>query len=146
MTQEELDRQLSEIPDEVLIEKSTAILNDWCAGGNKFTMSVPPTKNCPDLIVAELIERFKRYSENNWIEISELSKYNPEDNILIWQDNLSENKYSRFQRAILIGNTITVYPLSHRTKFKLNADGFYEGYDLEGDLCRVTHFQLIKNP
>lgn len=65
MTQEELDRQLSEISDEVLIEKSRAILSDWCAGGKKFTMSVPPTRNCPDLIVAELIERFKRYSDQN---------------------------------------------------------------------------------
>lgn len=65
ITQEELDRQLSGIPDEVLIEKSRAILSDWCAGGKKFTMSVPPTKNCPDLIVAELIERFKRYSDQN---------------------------------------------------------------------------------
>lgn len=69
MTQEELNRQLSEIPDEVLIEKSTAILNDWCAGGNKFTMSVPPTKNCPDLIVAELIERFKVLSNPKYYQI-----------------------------------------------------------------------------
>jgi hypothetical protein len=63
MTQEELDRQLSEIPDEVLIEKSIAILQDWCKGGKNFTMSVPPTKNCPDLLIAELIERFKKHSD-----------------------------------------------------------------------------------
>lgn len=25
-------------------------------------MSIPPTKNCPDLLIAELIERFERYS------------------------------------------------------------------------------------
>lgn len=73
ITQEELERQLSEIPDEVLIEKSTAILSDWCTGGKKFTMSIPPTKNCPDLIVAELIERFKRYSESNKIDIEKIN-------------------------------------------------------------------------
>lgn len=91
MTQEELDRQLSEIPDEVLIEKSWAILSDWCAGGKKFTMSVPPTKNCPDLIVAELIERFKRYSENSRVDIEKINT--PEDlstaEIEIFKNNLT---------------------------------------------------------
>lgn len=89
--QEELERQLSEIPDEVLIEKSTAILNDWCAGGKKFTMSIPPTKNCPDLIVAELIERFKRYSENNKIDIEKINtvpNLSPEE-IEIFKNNLT---------------------------------------------------------
>lgn len=65
MTEEILNKQLSEIPDETLIEKSKEILRDWCNGGKKFTMSVPPTKNCPDLLIAELIERFKRYSDQN---------------------------------------------------------------------------------
>lgn len=65
MTEEILNKQLSEIPDETLIEKSKEILLDWCNGGKKFTMSVPPTNNCPDLLMAELIERFKRYSDQN---------------------------------------------------------------------------------
>lgn len=91
ITQEELERQLSEIPDEVLIEKSTAILNDWCAGGKKFTMSIPPTKNCPDLIVAELIERFKRYSENSRVDIDKINtpaELSPEE-IEIFKNNLT---------------------------------------------------------
>lgn len=65
MTEETLNKQLSEIPDETLIEKSREILKDWCNGGKKFTMSIPPTKNCPDLLIAELIDRFKRYSDQN---------------------------------------------------------------------------------
>ena len=91
MTQEELNRQLSEIPDEILIEKSWAILSDWCAGGKKFTMSVPPTKNCPDLIVAELIERFKRYSENSKFDIQKINTIPdlaPEE-IEIFKNNLT---------------------------------------------------------
>lgn len=65
MTLELLNKQLSEITDEVLIEKSREILNDWCNGGKNFTMSIPPTKNCPDLLISELIERFKKYSDQN---------------------------------------------------------------------------------
>lgn len=91
MTQKELDKQLSEIPDEVLIEKSRAILSDWCSGGKKFTMSVPPTKNCPDLIIAELIGRFKRYSENSRVDIQKINTLpdlSPEE-IEIFKNNLT---------------------------------------------------------
>jgi hypothetical protein len=24
--------------------------------------------------------------------------------------------------------------------------GFYEGYDLEGDWCRITHFSIVNTP
>lgn len=82
----------------------------------------------------------------DWKEISKILENEKGDNILIWQQNLNDDGDSRFQRAVFIGNTITVYPLSHRTKFKLNTDGFYEGYDLEGDLCRVTHYMTIEKP
>lgn len=82
----------------------------------------------------------------DWIDISEIGEYNPESNILIWQDNLADPECSRFQRAVWYESFIEVYPLTHRTKFKLNEDGFYQGYDLEGDLCRVTHFAFVQEP
>jgi hypothetical protein len=83
----------------------------------------------------------------NWINISEISKYNLHNvDILIWQHNLSDEKASRFQRATYIEGYIEVYPLFHRTLFKLSEEGFYEGHDLEGDTCRVTHFALVTPP
>jgi hypothetical protein len=83
----------------------------------------------------------------NWIDIREIDKIQPKGNILIWQHNLNDEECSRFQRAIHYKEShIDIYPLTHRTTFDFNENGFYEGYDLEGDLCRVTHFALIEAP
>lgn len=84
--------------------------------------------------------------EVSWISISEIKTIKPENNILIWQENLSDKECSRFQRAVWYESFIEVYPLTHRTLFKLKDNGFYEGYDLEGDLCRVTHFAIVNAP
>lgn len=81
-----------------------------------------------------------------WIPINEIKTIKPENNILIWQENLSDKECSRFQRAVWYETFIKVYPLTHRTLFKLKENGFYEGYDLEGDLCRVTHFAIVNAP
>lgn len=82
-----------------------------------------------------------------WIDISEINKIDLPNNILIWQHNLSDSECSRFQRANYLQDTqITVYPLTHNTKFKLQENGFYEGYDLDGDWCRITHFAIIDAP
>lgn len=83
----------------------------------------------------------------NWININEIKNYNPKFNILIWQQNLVDQESSRFQRAVWYEDShIDVYPLTHKTSFDLKENGFYEGYDLEGDLCRVTHFIIIQGP
>lgn len=87
-----------------------------------------------------------KYSEDIWIPISEIKTVNPQGNILIWQENLSDKECSRFQRAIWYETFIEVYPLTNRTLFKLNDVGCYQGYDLEGDLCRVTYFAIINEP
>lgn len=74
MNTQELNKQLSGISNEILIEKCEAILTDLCNGGKKFIMNVPPTKNCSDLLITELITRFKSYSNNsnlNWININD---------------------------------------------------------------------------
>jgi len=82
-----------------------------------------------------------------WIPISEIKTINPQDNILIWQHNLSDEECSRFQRAVWYEDShIDVYPLTHRTTFNYLENGFYEGYDLEGDRCRVTHFAIVNAP
>ena len=56
---QKLDRELSEISKEELIKKCYDILSDICQGGKKFTMTVPPSKNCSDMLLAELINRYK---------------------------------------------------------------------------------------
>lgn len=56
---QKLDKELSEIPKEELIEKCHKILSDICQGAKKFTMTVPPSKNCSDMLLAELINRYK---------------------------------------------------------------------------------------
>lgn len=57
--EQKLDRELSEIPKEELIQKCCNILSDICNGGKKFVMTVPPSKNCSDMLLAELISRYR---------------------------------------------------------------------------------------
>lgn len=83
----------------------------------------------------------------NWIKVSEIEKYSPDDSILVWQENLSDKDSSRFQRAIWFeGSHFVIYPLTNRQKFMLNEEGNYVGRDLEGDLCMITHFCFVENP
>jgi hypothetical protein len=82
-----------------------------------------------------------------WINISEINKFDLTNSILVWQNNLSDSECSRFQRAVYYSDShIVIYPLTYNTKFKLQENGFYEGYDLEGDWCRITHFSIIEAP
>lgn len=90
----------------------------------------------------------EKASEPEWIPISEINNNESleGESILIWQHNLSDPESSRFQRAVWYKEShIDVYPLTHKTRFKFK-DGNYDGYDLEGDMCRVTHFKTINRP
>jgi hypothetical protein len=83
----------------------------------------------------------------NWIKVSEIEKYMPTGNILVWQENLSDPASSRFQRAMWFeGSHFLIYPIVHRQSFRLTDEGNYEGRDLEGDLCRITHFCYVERP
>jgi hypothetical protein len=82
----------------------------------------------------------------DWISINEIKSYDPTDSILIWQHNLVDIESSRFQRAVYYESHIVVYPLTHSTTFKKNEKNEFVGYDLEGDLCQVTHFAIINPP
>lgn len=59
MTIEDLRKQIEAIPKEELIEKVDQILSDLCHGGKKFRMTVPPNRYDSDLLIAELIRRYK---------------------------------------------------------------------------------------
>ena len=61
MTHEEFHQKLEEIPSKELAEKADEMVNKLCrSGGNSFTMTVPPRLDDTDIILAELIRRFKK--------------------------------------------------------------------------------------
>ena len=89
----------------------------------------------------------------NWINISEIDnqKEIEGEGILVWQHNLSDKTSSRFQRGIYFkgdektSSFIKIYPdQGSRGYFK--QDNGYKNYDLEGDMCQITHFAIISPP
>ena len=65
MTQEQLDRELSEISDSELHEKVMELLSKLCkTGGKAFTMSVPVKSDDTDMLIGELLKRFKQKNNN----------------------------------------------------------------------------------
>ena len=57
----EAQRYFEAISDLELAEKAELVLNKLCkTGGQSFTMTVPPSIYDTDMILSELIERFKK--------------------------------------------------------------------------------------
>lgn len=66
MTHEQFQDKVKAISDEDLIKKADDSVSKLCKTGAKsFTMTVPPQTDDTDIILSEIIERFKRYSEMN---------------------------------------------------------------------------------
>ena len=80
----------------------------------------------------------------NWIRIKEIEALDPSQNILVWQHNLSDPNSSRFQRAIYFSGIIKIYPIQGDNYYLRDKE--YIGYDLEGDVCQITHFALVEAP
>lgn len=86
----------------------------------------------------------------NWIDINKIDDSLDGESILIWQENLADKSSSRFQRAVYYtGNTkissfIEIYPINDDNLFM--KDKSYINYDLEGDLCQITHYSIVKSP
>ena len=60
MTHEQFQEQVKSIPNDELIKKAELIVSNLCKTGAKsFTMSVPPRVGDSDIILSELIQRFK---------------------------------------------------------------------------------------
>jgi hypothetical protein len=60
MTFEEFKKLQFEMTDEELVEKCTNLVSDLCrSGGSKFTMRVPLDINDSDMLLSELIRRYK---------------------------------------------------------------------------------------
>ena len=89
----------------------------------------------------------------NWINISEINNQKDieGENILVWQNNLSDSKCSRFQRAVFYkGNDkvcsfIKIYPIGTERNYYKEDKG-WKNRDLEGDMCQITHFAIIEAP
>lgn len=65
------------------------------------------------------------------------------DTVLVWQNNLSDKKCSRWQKAYYSDGIFEVYP-------KVYGKGYFEktkfkGYDLEGDVIQITHWMTSPN-
>jgi hypothetical protein len=89
----------------------------------------------------------------NWINISEINKQENIEgkNILVWQNNLSDAECSRFQRAVFykgdekVSSFIIIYPIgTDRNHYR--EDKEWKNYDLEGDMCKITHFAMVESP
>lgn len=87
----------------------------------------------------------------NWININEINDYKIEgENILVWQNNLSDKNSSRFQRALFqkgnqkVCSFIEILPRVSRHLFM--EDKQWISYDLEGDQCQITHFAIVESP
>lgn len=65
MTEEEFNAKLAEIPDEDLIILAEAhVINTAAFGDKAFRMSVPPQISDADMVLCELIRRYKNKVEN----------------------------------------------------------------------------------
>lgn len=87
----------------------------------------------------------------NWIEIENIDKHDVEgENILIWQENITDKECSRFQRAVYTkGDSkecsfLQIYPNTFSQYFMEDKD--WIGSDLEGDKCQITHFTIVERP
>lgn len=60
MTHEEFQQRLAAIPDVELADAADAALSGLCkTGANSFTMTVPPRLTDTDIILSEIIKRFR---------------------------------------------------------------------------------------
>lgn len=86
--------------------------------------------------------------EQIWIDINEDAPNNG-DMVLIWQENLSDEECSRWQKALYRDHGevkyFETYPVVFREHY-VNNDN-YIGSDLEGDKIQITHWmRILKSP
>jgi hypothetical protein len=88
----------------------------------------------------------------NWIKIQEIDKYDVDGkSILIWQRNLADAECSRFHRAIYyngnekVSSFVRIYPITTSKQIYMK-DNEWIDYDLEGDMCQITHFAIVQSP
>ncbi len=69
-TNEEFEAEQNAISDNKLAEMAHRALSKLCdTGGRSFTMTVPPRIDDTDMVIAELIKRFKFYAAQHGFEM-----------------------------------------------------------------------------
>lgn len=91
---------------------------------------------------AKIAKRAEKAEE--WISVETRLPDNGQA-VLVWQNNLSDKECSRLQKATFLSvGTFKLYPAVHSTIFK--KDNGYKNYDLEGDMCEITHWMPLPSP
>lgn len=84
-----------------------------------------------------------------WISIKDIDEheYLTSSDIMVWQENLVDKECSRFQRGLYFScgddSFIKIYPRERNNFYKSKN---YMFYDLDGDMCQITHFSIIEPP
>lgn len=82
--------------------------------------------------------------QQGWISVGDRLPPVGKD-VLVWQENLSDPKSSRLQKAHHSPKGVfSIYPRLHRTVYLLKQE--FKNYDLEGDMCQLTHWQFAPEP
>lgn len=86
----------------------------------------------------------------NWIKLENITEeHKRTKNLMFWQENLSDKQGSRFQRGSYIDDGgkgdsfIQLYPRGQKF-FDQSED--WKNYDLEGDMCQITHYAVVEPP
>ena len=65
MTTEEFETRQSKMTDKVLLEALELNISKLCkTGGKSFSMSVPPSIKDTDMLICELVNRYKKLINN----------------------------------------------------------------------------------
>jgi translation initiation factor 2 alpha subunit (eIF-2alpha) len=93
MTIEEFDEKMAAISDTELCENVQKAISDLCkTGGKSLRMSVPPSKNDTDMLLCELLNRYKKI-----IELSELQLVNTINEMCT--ESLSPDMYEMWEKV-----------------------------------------------
>lgn len=89
-TAEEFEAEQRAIPDDRLVEMAQNALSKLCeTGGRSITMTVPPHIDDTDMVIAEVIRRFKAYAAQQKSEIKK-----PDVDLTFWETWLTTHGYS----------------------------------------------------
>jgi hypothetical protein len=96
MNHEEFKQKLSAIPDKELVEMVEKTLTELCkTGGRSFVMCVPPKLTDTDIIISEVINRFKKV-------------LNP-DTVIVLNGDIDEKFVAQIKEAFMKDNGTTLF-------------------------------------
>lgn len=89
------NKEMKAISDSDLINSCDRIISDLCkTGGSSWRLQVPPSINDPDILLSELVERFK--SQQEWIPVEEGSPKVGQEVLVTQNPNTTATRESLF--------------------------------------------------